>query len=146
MGSRLVSRAKNNSPKCMWPFRVHQGWPAKTGLRPGIAHGRGSTSSPSRLLDLAPLLPLFATQTTTTERIRDIQSHGVASTQQTPPGNQPSCPCILQHNILSASLQYTNIHPTDSSHATNKHHTTGVPRRRCCQIMEWSQSMPKALL
>jgi hypothetical protein len=62
-----------------------QGWPAKIRLRPGIASGRGPLL---HRRDLVPL-PLFATQTTTTERIRDIQSHGVASTQQTPPSNHP---------------------------------------------------------
>jgi hypothetical protein len=41
LGSRLLSRAKNKWPKCMWPLRLHQGWRAKTRLRPGIAHGRG---------------------------------------------------------------------------------------------------------
>ena len=89
MGSRLPSRAEGKWLKRMWPLRVHQGWPAKTRLRPGIAHGRGPLLHRRDSWTLHCSLPLFATQTTTTERIRDIQSHGVASTQQTPPSNQP---------------------------------------------------------
>ena len=60
MGSRLPSRAEGKWLKRMWPLRVHQGWPAKTRLRPGIAHGRGPLL---HRRGLEPL-PLFATQTT----------------------------------------------------------------------------------
>ena len=92
----ITCKGHGNQLKCMWPlglFVFTRGRrPAKTRLRPGIASGRGPLlhrrDPGSQDLARRPL-PLFVTQTTTTERIRDIQSHGGASAQQTPPSNHP---------------------------------------------------------
>ena len=149
MGSRLLSRAKNEQlakVHVMWPLPCSSSRPAKIRLRPGIAHGRGPLLHRRDSWTLHCSLPLFATQTTTTERIRDIQSHGVASTQQTPPSNH----LHLAYHSATFYLEPCNTPisctRTALTRPINKHPTAGVPRRRCRQIMEWSQSMPKALL
>ena len=141
----VLSRAKNSWPKCMWPLPCSSSWPAKIRLRPGIAHGRGPHLH-RRGLEPLPKAPCSQHRPHTTQRMPDIQSHGLASTQQTPPSNH----LHLAYHSATFYLEPCNTPisctRTALTRPINKHPTAGVPRRRCRQIMEWSQSMPKALL